>query len=141
MSAAKFYDDELVKRVYREQLLERLRGPILSSPEWRAWAKEWLETVPLMPEQVQENADWKARLPKAHEDLAAELESLRKNIEVIEAVYGVKIEITEDGEYEVNDYDPPHRPSSRPKAGAPEAPPIWPTGGGTVKFRRSPDMV
>lgn len=126
--------DPLLKRVFADHTLERFENSIIASPEWRAWARAWLETVPLTPEEELANAEWRARLPAAKDALVALLAEHAEEIANLEAAHRVKIYDDGEGEWYVDD-DPPHKPKAKPKEGAPPAPPIWPTGGGKIAIR------
>lgn len=118
--------DPLLKRLYTAAIVDRFfKMPDFTTPEWRAWADQWREEVPLTREQERENAEWCERVKKAREDLAQLHANYLENVAGIEGTYGVRAVLTGedgDGEYDVDDYCPPHRPTYRTKDGAPPEP-------------------
>lgn len=114
-----------LQAIYRPVIFQKLNGAVLASDEWRAWAKEWLESVPLTAKQRRENAAWHRGVKKAKIRLAEARVEFDRAMSAIEHEFGVRVSIDEEGEYRVADDDPPHRPTSRAKLGAPPEPPMW----------------
>lgn len=133
------YSKELLARM-RPGILERIGGVFLYSPEWRAWADKWREAVPLTAEQERANAAWRTRLPVARKALDAAADAYQQAIAGIEHEFSVTVSQDEDG-YDIDEYATPHRVAYRTKAGAPPEPPTWPTGGGTIQFRRFGEAI
>lgn len=142
MSAGDTFDPTLLKLMYTNELIRRMKFPDWTTPEWRAWADEWREEVPLTNEQVQENAAWRKRVAMARTRLAEIQAATAASLNAVETDFGVKVFSTtgegDDGEYEVDDYDPPHRPTYRTKDGAPPEPRHWKSAK-FVTFNRAVD--
>lgn len=117
--------DPLLKRIFAEKILERLELPDWTTPEWRAWSKEWREEVPLTAEQERENAEWRKGVKVARERLASMVADFGAALDGIASEFGVRVSGGGEDEWEIDDYDAPHKPTYRTKDGAPPAPPMF----------------
>lgn len=125
--------DPLLQQILREHLLERLKMPDFTTPEWRAWADEWREEVPLTREQERENDAWRGRVKEARERLAQIEADFSASLKGLASEFGVRVTGGgyDDEGYDVDDYDPPHKTTWRTKDGALPEPQHWKT----IKFR------